>query len=61
MLTDGQGREGRSGHGFHCANIEPLLHRTARGFVEGLERGGMGEGMWRGGSPPSKKVEGLHN
>ena len=37
MLTDGQGRGGRSGKGFHCANMEPLLHRTARGFVEGLE------------------------
>jgi hypothetical protein len=57
MLTDGQVQGGRSGQGFHCANMEPLLHRTARGFVEGLERGGMGEGMWRGGSPAGEKVD----
>jgi len=27
MLADGQGRGGRSGQGFHCANMEPLLDR----------------------------------
>ncbi|KAN0066841.1 hypothetical protein V8E54_015013 [Elaphomyces granulatus] len=28
MLTDRQGRGGRSGQGFHCANMKPLLDRT---------------------------------
>jgi len=27
MLAGGQGRGGRSGQGFHCANTEPLLER----------------------------------
>src|SRR5487761_500388 len=27
MLADGQVRRGRSGQGFHCANMEPLLDR----------------------------------
>src|SRR5467141_540672 len=29
MLTDRQGWGGRSGQGFHCANMKPLLDRTA--------------------------------
>ena len=29
MLTDKQDWGGRSGQGFHCANMKPLLDRTA--------------------------------
>ena len=29
MLTDRQGWGGRSGQGFHCANMKPLLDRAA--------------------------------
>ena len=38
MLTDGQGWGGRSGQGFHCANMKPLLDRTAHHTVHGLIR-----------------------
>jgi hypothetical protein len=34
MLADAQGRDsGRPGQGFHCANMEPLLDRTAHSLI----------------------------
>jgi hypothetical protein len=34
MLADAQGRGGGPGQGFHCANMEPLLDRTAHSLRE---------------------------
>jgi hypothetical protein len=33
LLADAQGRGGRLGQGFHCANMEPLLDRTAHSLI----------------------------